>query len=42
MARPHGDQSYDDLAGSLDATFDFEHQAATAIVFDPATGRVVQ
>ena len=33
-----GDQSFDELAGPLDAMFDFEHPAAKAIMLDPKTG----
>jgi len=37
-----GDQSYDELAGSLDAMFDFGHPAAEAVTLDPKTGAVVR
>jgi phospholipase C len=37
-----GDQSYDELAGSLEAMFDFDHPTTTAILLDPKTGEVVK
>ena len=33
-----GDQSYDELAGSLDPMFDFDHPAAAPLILDPKTG----
>ena len=35
-----GDQSFDELAGPLDAMFDFEHPRAKAITLDPKSGEV--
>jgi hypothetical protein len=35
-----GDQSFDELAGPLDAMFDFEHPTAHAIKVDAKTGEV--
>jgi phospholipase C len=37
-----GDQSYDELAGPLDAMFDFEHPTAHAITLDAKTGEVTR
>ena len=37
-----GDQSFDELAGPLDAMFDFEHPAANAVLLDPKTGKAVK
>jgi phospholipase C len=37
-----GDQSFDELAGPLDAMFDFEHPTAHAIKVDAKTGEVSQ
>jgi phospholipase C len=37
-----GDQSYDELAGPLDALFDFRHPMAKAVALDPKTGTVVR
>ena len=37
-----GDQSYDELAGPLDAMFDFEHPTAHAITLDPKTGETAR
>ena len=33
-----GDQSYDELAGSLDQMFDFDHPGAKPLILDPETG----
>ena len=33
-----GDQSYDELAGSLDPMFDFDHPGAKPLILDPKTG----
>ena len=37
-----GDQSFDELAGPLDAMFDFEHPTAHAITLDAKTGEVTR
>jgi phospholipase C len=37
-----GDQSYDELAGPLDAMFDFAHPTAKAVILDPKTGEVTR
>jgi phospholipase C len=37
-----GDQSYDELAGSLEAMFDFDHSSASAVQLDPKTGAVMK
>jgi phospholipase C len=37
-----GDQSYDELAGSLNAMFDLDHPAASALILNPATGQAVK
>jgi phospholipase C len=37
-----GDQSYDELAGSLDNMFDWHHMAAKAVWLDPKTGTVIK
>jgi phospholipase C len=37
-----GDQSFDELAGPLDAMFDFEHPAADAVLLDPKTAEAVK
>jgi phospholipase C len=37
-----GDQSFDELAGPLDAMFDFAHPTANAVTLDPKTGGVVR
>lgn len=36
-----GDQSYDELAGSLDGMFDWRHRPARALWLDPKTGTVI-
>ncbi len=37
-----GDQSYDELAGPLDAMFDFAHPTAKAVMLDPKTGELTR
>ncbi len=37
-----GDQSFDELAGPLDAMFDFAHPTANVVTLDPKTGEVVR
>jgi phospholipase C len=37
-----GDQSYDELAGPLDAMFDFAHPTAKAVMLDPRTGEATR
>jgi hypothetical protein len=37
-----GDQSFDELAGPLDAMFDFEHPPVKAITLDPKSGEVAR
>jgi len=34
-----GDQSYDELAGSIEAMFDFDHAGAQPLILDPRTGQ---